>query len=172
MEQYKIPICTGVGETKNPKYMLVGYYGGRLGCQKTGVPFTKDGSGKLFIRAMRSLGYTTAFDTDEAPWYKTVYVTNLVKSKCITEDGLNRDPNNDELHYWLGQFNLEHKRVAPHKVVAIGNVVYETLLFGGYRDMLKIKHPSYYLRNGALRGSSNAWTNMLDEYTKVLGKNI
>ena len=76
---YKDKICDGIGDKDHPKYMLVGMCGGRLGCIQTGVPFTRDGSGKLLIRTLNELGYTKDYEWNENPQYDNLYVTNLVK---------------------------------------------------------------------------------------------
>ncbi len=183
LRDYKTKICDGIGDKDHPKYMLVGMCGGRLGCIQTGVPFTRDGSGKLLIRVLNELGYTKDYEWNENPQYKNIYVTNLVKGVILGTDGNNRAPTDDEIQYWMKSFIEEIVEVNPEHVVAIGHVVESAIekvihnctfcegeTFTNY-EVLFVKHPSYYLRNGALGKANNAWKSMLDEYTKILGKN-
>ncbi len=169
---YKDKICDGIGDKNSPRYMLVGMCGGRLGCIQTGVPFTRDGSGKLLIRVLNELGYTKDYEWNENPQYHNIYVTNLVKGVILGDDGNNRAPTYDEIQYWTEAFINEIKEVNPRYVVAIGHVV-ETAISPRVDNaiLLFLKHPSYYLRNGALGKANNAWAKMLEEYTKVLGEN-
>ena len=169
---YKDKICDGTGDKNNPEYMLVGMCGGRLGCIQTGIPFTRDGSGKLLIRTLNELGYTKDYEWNENPQYKNIYVTNLVKGFILGPDGNNRAPTYDEIQYWMEPFMEEIQDVNPKVVVAIGHVVEKALTHKIYKPLLFVKHPSYYLRNGALGKANTAWQTMLEEYTKVLGVNV
>ena len=171
---YKDKICDGVGDKNGPKYMLVGMCGGRLGCIQTGVPFTRDGSGRLLIRVLNELGYTESFERDENPIYHKVYVTNLVKGVILDPFGNNREPNDIEIDYWRNHFLNEIADVRPRQVVAIGHLVYDAIKrmidFGqGKHPLLLVRHPSYFLRNGALGKSTYGWEQMLNEYRNVLG---
>lgn len=172
---YKTKICDGIGDRDSPKHMLVGMCGGRLGCIQTGVPFTRDGSGRLLIRVLKELGYTSSFERDEKPEYHNVYVTNLVKGVILNECGNNRVPNETEIEYWLPSFLNEVNFVKPKHTVAIGSVVFSTLLRVDSGDihppLLSVRHPSYYLRNGALGKANQAWKDMLEEYKNILGYN-
>lgn len=174
---YKLPACEGYGMFE-PKYMFIGISGGRLGCLDTGVPFTKDMSGRLFQRAMYRLGYSSTGDeTTVKPVYSGIYVTNLVKGKILDSKGLNRAPKNHEIRYWMGDLLDEIVLVKPQKIVAVGSVVYDYLKDETWGDglydatLLKVKHPSWYGRKGALKNNSQAWIDMLEEYRYVLGEN-
>ncbi len=169
---YTNKICSGIGDKNHPRYMLVGMCGGRLGCIQTGVPFTRDGSGKLLIRVLNELGYTKDYEWNEQPKYNNIYVTNLVKGVILGDDGNNRTPTYDEIQYWMEAFLNEIKEVNPRYVVAIGHIV-EKAISPRVNNamMLFLKHPSYYLRHGALGKARGAWSQMLNEYTKILGKN-
>lgn len=170
-KDYTTKCCEGVGDKNNPKYMLVGISGGRLGCIQTGVPFTRDASGKLLIRVLHELGYTYNLEWDEKPIYSNIYVTNLVKGVILDQDGNNRTPYESEINYWVPMFKKEVQEVKPEKMVAIGRIVLETFRNIGIKHSLSLKHPSYYARNGALGKSRAAWSEMLTEYTSVLGLN-
>jgi len=173
---YKTKICDGIGDTDHPKYMLVGMCGGRLGCIQTGVPFTRDGSGKLLIRVLNELGYTKDYEWNENPQYHNIYVTNLVKGVILGDDGNNRVPTYEEIMYWRNTFIDEITLVNPEYVVSIGMVVrnhIESFVSQGGNNplLLFVKHPSYFLRHGALGKAKGAWTQMLKEYTNTLGVN-
>ncbi len=175
MKDYKDRCCNGIGDKNQPKYMIVGMCGGRLGCIRTGIPFTKDGSGKLFIRAMKELGFTKSNEWDLDPVYENVYVTNLVKGTILADDGFNRNPTDSEIAYWWSEFIDEVVTIKPEHIVAVGNLVYGYLKdshkFSDIHDIWHIKHPSYYLRHGALGKARPAWNEMLEEYTLVIGVN-
>jgi len=168
---YTTKCCEGIGDKNNPKYMLVGISGGRLGCIQTGVPFTKDASGKLLIRVLHELGYTHSLEWDENPIYNNIYVTNIVKGVILDPDGNNRIPSESEINYWVPSFKREIDQVKPKVIVAIGRIVSDTFRNIGIRHTLSIKHPSYYARNGALGKSRASWSEMLTEYTAILGIN-
>lgn len=173
---YKTKICDGIGDKESPKYMLVGMCGGRLGCIQTGIPFTRDGSGKLLIRVLNELGYTKDYEWNESPVYNNVFVTNIVKGVILKEDGNNRVPTYEEIVYWKNTFIDEIILVKPKVIVAIGRIVYNHIntfvtIGGNNPKVLFVRHPSYYLRNGALGKSTEAWNMMVNEYTNVLGPN-
>ena len=183
---YRTKCCSGVGDTDKPKYMLVGMCGGRLGCIQTGVPFTKDGSGRLLIRVLKELGYTQSYERDEKPVYNNIYVTNLVKGVILENGGNNRIPTDMEIEFWKEDFLAEFGKVNAQKIVAIGHLVESHLekMIDFFHHcefcednskgsrLLFLKHPSYYLRHGALGKSKPAWTEMLAEYKDILGVNI
>ncbi len=171
IEDYKKPVSFGYG-VQNPKYMLVGISGGRLGCIQTGVPFTRDMSGRLFQRVMNRLGYSRTDEFSEKPEYDNIYVTNLVKGVVLTTDGNNRQPKHREIRYWMGEMRLEVYKIMPEILVAVGSLVYDYLKAERIGpEVLKVKHPAWYGRMGALNEASVAWHDMVSEYTEVLGKN-
>ncbi len=172
VKDYKTKCCEGIGDKNGPKYMLVGISGGRLGCILTGVPFTRDASGRLLIRVLKELGYTKSLEWDEKPVYTNVYVTNLVKGVILDCYGNNRKPDSIEIEYWIPEFKKEVAKVKPKQIVAVGKVVLETLEKTDIKCDLIVKHPSYYARNGALGKSRPSWGNMLSEYALVLGLNM
>ena len=171
VRDYTTKCCDGVGDKNSPKYMLVGISGGRLGCIQTGVPFTKDASGKLLIRVLHELGYTHSLEWDENPVYNNIYVTNIVKGIILDRDGNNRIPLTNEINYWIPMFKREIKEIKADKMVAVGRIVLETFNDIGIRHSLLLRHPSYYARSGALGKSRASWSEMLTEYTEVLGIN-
>lgn len=170
IEDYKLQVSFGYGIFK-PQYMLVGISGGRLGCIETGVPFTKDMSGRLLQRALRRLGFAHTDEHSIKPVLDRIYLTNLVKGKILDSTGLNRAPNNMEIRYWMQDFRDEVEKVQPKIVVAMGSVVYDYLKDEEFIDNLyKLKHPAWYGRMGALNEDSQAWEDMLEEYKSVLGE--
>lgn len=168
---YKKPVCAGYGVIR-PKYMFVGISGGRLGCIQTGIPFTRDMSGRLFQRVLGKLGYSKSDEFSENPELVNCYMTNLVKGKILTTTGCNRAPTNEEIRYWLDDFYEECWRITPQKIVAVGSIVYDYLKDEGFpAKVLKVKHPSWYGRHGALDENNIFWKDMYNDYLEVLGKN-
>src|SRR3990167_6074622 len=100
------PECYGYGEMP-AKYMFIGLSAGKLGALITKVPFTKDGSGRLFQRMLNELGFSKSDEKSIKPELKNVFVSNLAKGRYIDEDGNNRLPTNDEIYDWYPYLESE-----------------------------------------------------------------
>lgn len=117
--------------------MFVGLAPGRRGADRTGVPFTRDASGRLFRRALVAAG------VDE----RDVFVTNVVK--CNPNDGTrNQPPTAREIANCLGYLEREVALVRPRRVVAVGRVA-ERVLRGAFPGRLieALPHPAYAARH-------------------------
>lgn len=92
----------------NPRsnIMFIGEAPGYNGCDITGIPFTRDPSGKLFQQMLSEVG-----------WVKEdVYVTNVVK--CCPQG--NRDPTLTEIENCSIYLEYEIAKVDPQYIVLVG----------------------------------------------------
>lgn len=93
-------------------FLFVGLAPGRNGAERTGIPFTKDKSGRLFrkmVSVIESEGYT-------------VSVTNLVKCNPLNEQGNNRNPTPYEIHKCSIHLEREIRIVKPRMIIILGKV--------------------------------------------------
>ncbi len=149
----------------NPKasLMIIGLAPGRLGADMTGVPFTRDASGRLLQEALIETGLSDALTPEnEEPRLET-YITNLVKCNPRDLRGRNRDPIADEIANCLEYLNEEIDIVDPTHIIALGVTTFNLLthlkdLQNGGENGVGIKarisfayHPAFAVRGGAGR---------------------
>jgi len=170
-----IKACEGYGAIP-AKYMFVGISAGRHGALLTRVPFTKDSSGRLMQRALKFLGLATSDEFSLKPVLVNCYITNLVKGRCLTLDGLNRLPTAEEFAYWFRDFMEEYEKVKPTRLIAVGRIVADQIwqrwprresagLFELYGRLAIVNHPRYFASHGALgSGISKAFLDMTWQY--------
>lgn len=159
--------CDGYGSVP-AKYMFIGISAGRLGALITKVPFTKDASGRIFQRCLHEIGLSDSGEFTLQPVLKECYITNLVKARILTTDGLNRLPTTKEVFEWLPYLKEEIVRVEPKTVIALGDFVAHHLRwFAGFR-LIKLRHPRWYQSHGALNPKSQAYMQMVQDYEKVI----
>ena len=139
--------------------MFVGEAPGKWGAGTTGVPFTKDRSGKFFEQLLNDVVGLRRED---------VYITNVVK--CCPEN--NRTPTKDEVERCLPWLKKEIELVDPALIVIMGKTAHDAFiktyrllwgmrlkrseLFGDHVGHFYILdrwyyvtyHPAYYLRSG------------------------
>lgn len=128
-------------------FLFVGLAPGRNGAEKTGIPFTKDKSGRLFrkmVSVIESEGYT-------------VSVTNIVKCNPLNDLGNNRNPTPLEICKCSIHLEREIRIVKPRMIIILGKVTEKFLnisrtqvsnkakvksSIGGNIPTLTIFHPS------------------------------
>jgi DNA polymerase len=118
----------------NSKIAIVGLAPGKFGCGATGIPFARDRSGLLYIKALAEVGLKM----------EDVWTTNGVK--CTPKD--NREPYDVEISNCSKFLNREIAMVNPIAVIAVGRVAERTTrdLFGAKYAIKTVYHPAYYLR--------------------------
>lgn len=131
--------------------LFVGEAPGRLGADKSGVPFTVDRSGILFRRILGNL-----LEAIGCPL--RVYVTNAVKCLPLSTSGLNRPPSPEETANCRGYLLKELALVRPKVVVPMGRVASRLLLgtdaivwwqpIPRTPVIYPAKHPAYVVRGG------------------------
>ena len=116
----------GYGDV-HAKTMFVGLCPGRNGADLTGIPFTRDSSGRIFQAIMRELGFLVG-ECLEKPLINNAYVTNVVK--CCPRDGFgrNRTPTQDEISACSKYLQLEIDLIRPNFIVTLGRVATECVL--------------------------------------------
>ncbi|MCZ6678361.1 MAG: uracil-DNA glycosylase [Candidatus Poribacteria bacterium] len=110
-------IVHGYGEP-DADFLFIGEAPGAKGADLTGVPFTRDRSGKRLQRLLIQLGLSS--ETDEAcesPRLINCYVTNLIR--CNPPG--NRNPTKAEIENCQPYLEEEIQRVRPKVVISIGN---------------------------------------------------
>ena len=160
-------LCEGYG-CKKPQIMFVGISAGRLGAQITRVAFTKDASGRIFQRCLGKLGLSRSDEFSIKPQLINCYLTNLVKGRLLTPEGLNRLPTEDEIAYWLPHFISEVKSVKPRKIACLGKIVFEKLYPLYPKQAVYLPHPRVFQSRGALKLGSPAFDLMVRKYREGL----
>ena len=127
---------------------FVGLAPGRLGGDRTGIPFSGDRSGTLLRRMIRRVGLTE------------VFITNLVRCNPRDAAGRNRDPERHEIDNCHPHLVAELRLVKPRVVVCLGRIAWRELVGGdrpftprrprllhadGY-DLYPMYHPAYINR--------------------------
>lgn len=164
--------CEKLVETRNkavPGYgfidadiFFIGLAPGRFGADNTGIPFTKDSSGKLFQLALSSSGISmepNGLVQDEN--VIKAYVTNLVKCNPKDSKGNNRYPSQEEINNCKCYLDTEMNSIHFGVVVPLGKLATENVLnqkcsrFSSIHNKpIKLKefycvpflHPSYIAR--------------------------
>jgi len=127
---------------------FVGIAPGRLGGDRTGLPFSGDRSGDLLRRMIRESGI------------RRVFITNLVRCNPRDELGRNRDPRRDEIANCRDYLEAELAIVRPRIVACLGRMAWRELAgkgapfeprnpypvaVGGLR-LYPMYHPGYAIR--------------------------
>jgi uracil-DNA glycosylase family 4 len=94
---------------------LVGIAPGRLGGDRTGIPFSGDRSGTL-LRAMI-----------DCAGLSSVFITNLVRCNPRDERGCNRDPDASEIANCREHLAGELALVRPRVIACLGRIVWREL---------------------------------------------
>ncbi len=156
----------GYGDIDSPT-IFIGEAPGRDGCGYTGIPFTKDRSGKLYNWVLNYLGVKM----------EETYTTNIVKCFPSDRDGKNRTPTSAEVRACLPHFLNELRVVKPKGIVALGRVPERILRdYKAMNPHLKliqipivyIPHPAYIIRTGGQPGSDKA-KQYANRFIKFLG---
>jgi uracil-DNA glycosylase family 4 len=101
-----------------PLVFFLGESPGRLGADKTGIPFTQDRCGRLLRKMIEEIKLH--------PY--EIYISNVLKCNPRNEKGKNRRPSNEELvnchEYLLAELHAVRARV----VVPLGEIASKALL--------------------------------------------
>jgi uracil-DNA glycosylase len=95
--------------------MFVGIAPGRLGGDRTGIPFSGDRSGNLLRKMIERSGL------------ERVFITNLVRCNPRDEAGRNRDPTRDEIAHCREHFRAELALARPRIVACLGRMAWQEL---------------------------------------------
>lgn len=166
MSEALVSWCDGYGPIPADN-MFVGISAGRLGALQTKVPFTKDASGRLLQRCLGELGLSQSDEFSMRPELWNCYITNLVKGRCLTPEGLNRLPTLQEVLFWLPTFIKEVERVRPKVILCLSKGVYQTVRFRYPRLARPLKHPRWYQSHGAL-SNQKAFKLMVMDYCQEI----
>ena len=153
-------VVIGYGDLKATAF-FIGEAPGRLGADKTGVPFTKDRSGKLLQRMLVMIGMNENDETSERPTLNNAYVTNLVRCNPLNSNGTNRSPTRNEIsnckEYLLNEIQL----INPKILIPLGvnaskfffgdkfkDYTFGRLIRHGNRYIFPLWHPAFVIRGG------------------------
>ena len=109
------------------KIFFIGLAPGRLGADSTGIPFTKDSSGKLFQLALSYSGLTME-PNDFRQNKLRAYVTNLVKCNPKSDKGNNRYPSKSEVDNCKEYLKYEMSIINFDIIVPLGRLATEMIL--------------------------------------------
>jgi len=94
---------------------FVGIAPGRLGGDRTGIPFSGDRSGQLLRRMIGRSGL------------KRVFITNLVRCNPRDDAGRNRDPTADEIAQCREHLLVEFSIARPRIIACLGRMAWQEL---------------------------------------------
>ncbi len=94
---------------------FVGLAPGRLGGDRTGIPFSGDRSGQLLRRMIEHSGL------------ERVFITNLVRCNPRDAAGRNRDPTADEIAQCHEHLRAEIALARPRIVACLGRIAWQEL---------------------------------------------
>jgi uracil-DNA glycosylase len=94
---------------------FVGIAPGRLGGDRTGIPFSGDRSGQLLRRMIHRSRL------------KRVFITNLVRCNPRDAAGRNRDPKADEIANCRAHLHAEFALAQPYIVACLGRIAWQEL---------------------------------------------
>ncbi len=105
------------GEGSVPADVLfLGIAPGRLGGDRTGIPFSGDRSGQLLRRMIERSGL------------ERVFITNLVRCNPRDAGGRNRDPTHTEIANCRDHLRAEFALVRPRIVACLGRLAWQELV--------------------------------------------
>jgi uracil-DNA glycosylase family 4 len=115
---------------------FVGIAPGRLGGDRTGVPFSGDRSGDLLRRMIRESGL------------RRVFITNLIRCSPRDDGGRNRDPHPDEIANCRDYLDAELALARPRIVACLGRIAWREL--AGRKALFEPSDPHPLLVDGRL----------------------
>lgn len=96
--------------------VFVGIAPGRLGGDRTGIPFSGDRSGRMLRRMIRGAGL------------RRVFITNLVRCNPRDAAGRNRDPSAREIANCRDHLGAELGFARPRIVACLGRIAWRELV--------------------------------------------
>ena len=150
----------GYGDSK-PEILFIGEAPGRHGADMTGVPFTRDRSGRLFLKMLGAIGLTCSSPDQEAPILYKAFVTNIVKCNPRGNDGTNRPPTKQEISNCSDFLKDEIRILAPKIIVPLGIPAAKQILGDQFESegfgkpvlqdnvwVFPLWHPAFVVRGG------------------------
>jgi uracil-DNA glycosylase family 4 len=127
---------------------FIGIAPGRLGGDRTGLPFVGDRSGDLLHEMIALAGL------------RGVFITNLVRCNPRDEHGRNRDPSRQEIANCRGHLLAELRLARPRMLVCLGRMAWQQMggaptsflphrtapTWAGACTLYAMYHPAYVIR--------------------------
>ncbi len=162
----------------NADVMFIGEAPGRYGANITGVPFTKDRSGRLLQEILCQMGFSTSKPESERPDLKRVYITNIVKCNPQKLDGTNRCPTKNEINNCTDYLDLEINIIQPKLIVTLGlpssKIILKDrtkIIFGEFIEyknyhVFPLWHPAFIIRGGGYQKINKE--RYISEFLKII----
>jgi uracil-DNA glycosylase family 4 len=99
------------------KVLFIGEAPGRLGADRTGVPFTGDKTGENFQVLLRNIGWTRS----------DIFITNAVLCNPRSEEGNNQPPSDEEIANCSAYLQMTIELIDPDVVVTLGTVALKAI---------------------------------------------
>jgi len=146
----RLQAVPGTGNPK-AKIMFIGLAPGRNGADKTGIPFTRDKTGRLLRKMIQMIALSA----------EDVYLTNVVKCNPKDSKGRNRKPTREEIQNCRFFLQTEMELVNPGIVVTLGVQATEVVMLKKVdsmksynsvviekeqRRIVPLFHPGYVIR--------------------------
>jgi len=129
----------GIG-SQNAKIMIIGLAPGRYGADLTGIPFSRDPSGRLLDEMLVAAGLSRERD---------VFITNLVKCNPKDNLGRNRQPSKIEILNCQSFLKREMELLKPKIIVPLGRPASEIILDKKIQNMKEF-HGRVISKNGRI----------------------
>lgn len=153
-------IVNGYGDL-NARVLFVGEAPGRLGADITGVPFTRDKSGKLLQSMLYRIGLNKNGKHSDSPSLKDAYITNIIRCNPRNIKDNNGTPKSEEIVNCNGYLNTEIKIINPWIIVPLGLTASKVFLGNDFTGkcfgfiffvngicVFPLWHPSFVMRGG------------------------
>lgn len=160
LTQSRNKIVNGYGDL-NAQVIFIGEAPGRLGADITGIPFTRDKSGKILQRMLHMIGMKESHEESDSPVLKNAYITNIIRCNPRNADNNNGTPDHIEISNCASYLEQEIKIINPFMLVPLGLTASKVFLgnsftgkcFGyifsdGNRCLFPLWHPSFIARGG------------------------
>lgn len=112
-------VLTGANGNPNSRILFIGEAPGRLGAERTVVPFHGDAAGENFDRLLRLAGFGR----------REIFVTNAVLCNPTDDKGNNRPPSTKNLKNCASLLERQIRTINPDIVVTLGAKALQSLAY-------------------------------------------
>lgn len=180
-------IVNGYGDL-NASVLFVGEAPGRLGADITGIPFTRDKSGKLLQSLLYQIGMNNNEKHSDNPLLKNAYITNVIRCNPRNLKNNNATPKSNEIFNCNDYLKMEIKIINPLIIVPLGLTASRVFLGNNFTGkcfgfiffiqgtcIFPLWHPSFIMRGGGVNKMDikkySKYFLMIDEILKYYSEN-
>lgn len=113
----RLKVLSQANGNPESRVLFIGEAPGRLGADRTGVPFTGDKAGENFQALLGNIGWTRA----------DIFITNAVLCNPRSEEGNNEPPSDGEIANCSAFLRMTLELVDPEVVVTLGTVALKAM---------------------------------------------